>query len=89
MVASTTQPAETAEPTTEPTTAPFLSSEEVLYNSLPDRRFIVDLSGFNVGAEILDLKVALSNVTYEQIGDYPMYYDTAMLGWFQEINGVK
>lgn len=31
----------------------------------------------------------LQNVTYEQIGDYPMYYDTAMLGWFQEINGVN
>ena len=29
------------------------------------------------------------NVTYEQIGDYPMYYDTAMLGWFQSINGVQ
>lgn len=31
----------------------------------------------------------MKNVTYEQIGDYPMYYDTAMLGWFQEVNGVK
>jgi len=30
----------------------------------------------------------MRNVTYQQIGDYPMYYDTAMLGWFKEINGV-
>lgn len=29
------------------------------------------------------------NVTYEQIGDYPMYYDTAMLGFFKEVNGVQ
>lgn len=28
------------------------------------------------------------NGTYEQIGDYPMYIDTAMMGWFREINGV-
>ena len=31
----------------------------------------------------------MKNVTYEQIGDYPMYYDTAMLGFFKEINGVQ
>lgn len=31
----------------------------------------------------------VTNVTYEQIRDYPVYYDTAMLGWFQEINGVQ
>ena len=30
----------------------------------------------------------IKNVTYQQIGEYPLYYDTAMLGWFQEINGV-
>lgn len=29
------------------------------------------------------------NVTYEQIGEYPMYYDTAMLGFFKEVNGVQ
>lgn len=28
------------------------------------------------------------NVVYEQLGEYPLYYDTAMLGWFKEINGV-
>lgn len=31
----------------------------------------------------------MKNVTYEQIGDYPMYYDTAMLGFFKEVNGVQ
>lgn len=30
----------------------------------------------------------IQNVMYEQITDYPMYYDTAMLSWFQELNGV-
>lgn len=30
----------------------------------------------------------VKNVTYEQIGDYPMYFDTAMLGWFRQINGA-
>lgn len=29
------------------------------------------------------------NVVYEQIGDYPMYYDTAMLSFFKEVNGVQ
>lgn len=29
------------------------------------------------------------NVTYEQIGDYPLYYDVAMLSFFKEANGVK
>lgn len=29
------------------------------------------------------------NVSYQQIGDYPMYYDTAMLGFFKEVNGVQ
>lgn len=29
------------------------------------------------------------NVTYQQIGDYPMYYDTVMLGFFKEANGVQ
>ena len=29
------------------------------------------------------------NVVYEQIGDYPMYYDAAMLGFFKEVNGVQ
>lgn len=28
------------------------------------------------------------NVVYEQVEDYPYYIDTAMLSWFQEINGV-
>ena len=31
----------------------------------------------------------VENATYEQIGDYPMYYDTAMLGFFKEVNGVQ
>ena len=31
---------------------------------------------------------AFENVTYEQLEDYPYYVDTAMLSWFQEINGV-
>lgn len=30
-----------------------------------------------------------TNVIYAQIGEYPMYYDTAMWSWFLEINGVK
>lgn len=30
----------------------------------------------------------IQNVTYEQIGDYPMYYDTAMLSWFRKINNI-
>lgn len=30
----------------------------------------------------------IQNVTYEQISDYPMYYDTTMLNWFQQINNV-
>lgn len=25
-------------------------------------------------------------VTYQQIGEYPLYFDTAMLNWFQQIN---
>ena len=29
------------------------------------------------------------NATYEQIGDYPMYYDIAMLSLFQSVNGVQ
>lgn len=29
------------------------------------------------------------NATYERMNDYPCYIDTAMYGWFQEINGVK
>ena len=32
---------------------------------------------------------ATKNAAYQQIGDYPMYYDTAMLGFFREINGVS
>ena len=31
----------------------------------------------------------VKNVTYEQIGDYPMYYDTVMLGFFKKVNGVQ
>ena len=31
---------------------------------------------------------ALKNAAYEQLGEYPMYYDTAMLAFFKEINGV-
>lgn len=31
---------------------------------------------------------AFENVAYEQVEDYPYYVDTAMLGWFREINGV-
>ena len=31
----------------------------------------------------------MKNVVYEQLGDYPMYYDTAMLGFFREVNGVQ
>lgn len=31
---------------------------------------------------------AFENVTYKQLGSYPYYIDTAMLGWFREINGV-
>ena len=30
----------------------------------------------------------MKNVNYQQIGDYPMYYDAAMLGWFKEVNEV-
>lgn len=30
----------------------------------------------------------IRDVTYQQIGDYPMYYDTAMQGFFQEINNA-
>lgn len=31
---------------------------------------------------------AYENVSYQQLEDYPYYIDTAMLGWFKEINGV-
>ena len=31
----------------------------------------------------------IKNVSYQQLEDYPLYYDTAMLGWFREINGVS
>jgi len=31
---------------------------------------------------------AFENVTYAQLEDYPYYIDTAMQGWFKEINGV-
>ena len=29
------------------------------------------------------------NVSYQQVEDYPFYIDTAMYGWFREINGVS
>lgn len=29
------------------------------------------------------------NVTYQQIGEYPIYYDTAMLDFFKEVNSVQ
>lgn len=38
---------------------------------------------------IADSAPVYDNVTYEQVGDYPYYIDTAMRSWFQEINGVK
>lgn len=31
----------------------------------------------------------MKNVTYEQIGDYPMYYDTFMRDLFKSVNGVQ
>ena len=30
----------------------------------------------------------VDEVVYEQVEDYPLYIDTAMYGWFKEINGV-
>jgi len=38
---------------------------------------------------ITDCAPVYDNATYEQVGDYPYYIDTAMYSWFQEINGVK
>lgn len=32
---------------------------------------------------------AFENATYQQVEDYPYYIDTAMYGWFREINGVQ
>lgn len=37
---------------------------------------------------ITDCAPVYENATYEQVEDYPFYIDTAMYGWFQEINGV-
>ena len=38
---------------------------------------------------VADSAPVYDSVTYEQVGDYPYYIDTAMRSWFQEINGIK